>query len=419
MRIEPYSSTIDTYTFEGEDKVVAGEVADGTTFAEKDFNRLVQMKARELHRVRTFLGEINRDEKTIVFCATQAHAALIRDLINQEVKHSDPDYCVRVTANDGAEGERHLETFQQNSKTIPTILTTSQKLSTGVDAKNVRNIVLMRPINSMIEFKQIIGRGTRTFEGKDYFTVYDFVRAHEKFDDPEWDGDPADIIIDPPKPPRPPKGDDDPPEPTTPRTSGDPEDPVDRQPMIEIELIPGKIINIAATTFWGPDGKPMSAKDFITRMFGELPELFQDEDQLRLLWGNPDTRKALLGQLAERGYDATVLHQIRQAIMAEKSDIFDVLAHIAYAVDPVTREERALAGSAAISSTYTNKLAAFLQFVLGQYVATGAEELDRSKLPDYLKLNYGNPADGVADLGGSDKVVGAFVEFQKYLYAQA
>src|SRR4029077_14826667 len=81
---------------------------------------------------------------------------------------------------------------QDNEKTIPTILTTSQKLSTGVDARNIRNIVLMRPINSIIEFKQIIGRGTRLYEGKDYFTIYDFVRAHQHFGDPEWDGEPLD-----------------------------------------------------------------------------------------------------------------------------------------------------------------------------------------------------------------------------------
>ena len=133
-----------------------------------------------------------------MICAIQTHAALIRDLISQEVSHSNPFYCVRVTANNGATGERHLETFQHNGKTIPTILTTSQKLSTGVDAKNVRNIVLMRPVNSMIEFKQIIGRGTRTIEAKDYFNIYDFVKAHERFEDDNWDGDPADVIIDPP-----------------------------------------------------------------------------------------------------------------------------------------------------------------------------------------------------------------------------
>ncbi len=416
FRVRQYSSTIDTYTFDGEDKVVAGEVADGTTFEEKDFNRLVQMKARELHRVRTFLAEINTNEKTIVFCATQAHAALIRDLINQEVRHGDPDYCVRVTANDGAEGERHLETFQQNSKTIPTILTTSQKLSTGVDAKNVRNIVLMRPINSMIEFKQIIGRGTRTFEGKDYFTIYDFVRAHQKFDDPTWDGDPADIILDEPKEPRDKKPVEDPDEPKTPRDPSEPEEPSGKPEMVQIELARGHFINIAATTFWGPDGKPISAKNFIERMYGELPMLFKDEDELRKLWGNPDTRKALLGQLADRGYDAPVLKQIRQAIMAEDSDLFDVLAHIAYASEPLTRQERAEVGAQAIKGKYDDKLATFLTFVLGQYVQTGAEDLDRSKLPDFLKLKFGNPSDGAKALGGVKNVSDSFVGFQKYLY---
>ena len=119
---------------------------------------------------------MDQTQKTLVFCATQLHALAVRDLVNQMKGSTDPSYCVRVTANDGALGEQHLRTFQDNEKTIPTILTTSQKLSTGVDARNIRNIVLMRPINSMIEFKQIIGRGTRLFEGKDYFTIYDFVR---------------------------------------------------------------------------------------------------------------------------------------------------------------------------------------------------------------------------------------------------
>ncbi len=115
--------------------------------------------------------------------------------MNQIKTSSDPNYCQRVTADDGALGEQYLRDFQDNEKTIPTILTTSQKLSTGVDARNVRNIVLMRPVNSMIEFKQIIGRGTRLFDGKDYFTIYDFVRAHHHFNDPEWDGEPLEPDI--------------------------------------------------------------------------------------------------------------------------------------------------------------------------------------------------------------------------------
>ena len=140
--------------------------------------------------MKLFMEQINQNEKTLVFCATQDHALAVRDLINQMKTSKDPNYCQRVTANDGALGEQHLRDFQDNEKTIPTILTTSQKLSTGVDARNIRNIVLMRPINSMIEFKQIIGRGTRLYDGKDYFTIYDFVKAHHHFSDPEWDGEP-------------------------------------------------------------------------------------------------------------------------------------------------------------------------------------------------------------------------------------
>jgi type I site-specific restriction endonuclease len=133
------------------------------------------------------MDEIDQREKTLVFCATQDHALAVRDLVNQMKQSRDPNYCQRVTANDGALGDQHLRAFQNNEKTIPTILTTSQKLSTGVDARNIRNIVLMRPINSMIEFKQIIGRGTRLYDGKDYFTIYDFVGAHRNFADPEWE----------------------------------------------------------------------------------------------------------------------------------------------------------------------------------------------------------------------------------------
>src|SRR6266576_1911011 len=158
------------------------------------------------------MGQINQSGKTLVFCATQNHALDVRDLINQMKTSKEPNYCQRVTANDGALGEQHLRDFQDNEKTIPTILTTSQKLATGVDARNIRNIVLMRPINSMIEFKQIIGRGTRLYDGKDYFTIYDFVKAHHHFSDPEWDGEPLDPIT-----------------PTTPIPPTAPESPVVRE----------------------------------------------------------------------------------------------------------------------------------------------------------------------------------------------
>jgi type I restriction enzyme R subunit len=409
FRVRQYVSDKDAYTFDGTDEVLTGEVEKGTTFEEKDFHKLVVIRERELHRVRTLLSEINVNEKTLVFCATQVHAALIRDLINQEVRHPDPDYCVRVTANDGAAGEAFLERFQINSKTIPTILTTSQKLSTGVDALNIRNIVLMRPINSMIEFKQIIGRGTRMFEGKDYFTVYDFVRAHENFANPEWDGEPND----PPVGPRGPGGGG-----VTHTPPVPPGGPISRE-LVEIKLADDHIVNIAATTFYGPDGKPISAQDFIKRMFGELPDLFKDEDELRTIWSDPDTRKALLERLSERGYNAMVLMQIKDAINAQDSDIYDVLGHIAYSRNMIPRAHRAEAGQRRVDVTYDDKIASFLAFVLGHYVDTGVESLDRSQLPDYLKLKYGTLSEGGAALGGMQSVIDAYIGFQKQLYAPA
>jgi len=190
FRVKQIQTTLDYYRWTPDDQVVEGEIEAGRVYDEPDFNRNIEIKEREKKRVEIFLSQINQTEKTLVFCANQAHALVVRDLINQLKTNNDPNYCHRVTADDGSIGDQWLRAFQDNEKTIPTILTTSQKLSTGVDARNVRNIVLMRPINSMIEFKQIIGRGTRLFDGKDYFTIYDFVKAHLNFEDPEWDGPP-------------------------------------------------------------------------------------------------------------------------------------------------------------------------------------------------------------------------------------
>ena len=192
FKVKQFSTTLDEYVYTTDDQLLEGEVEQGKRYIEDDFNKIIEIKAREEYRVRLLLNEINQQEKTIIFCADQNHALAVRDLINQMKSSKDPNYCVRVTANDGSRGDQFLRIFQDNEKTIPTILTTSHKLSTGVDARNVRNIVLMRPIKSMIEFKQIIGRGTRLFDGKDYFTIYDFVKAHQHFNDAEWDGEPID-----------------------------------------------------------------------------------------------------------------------------------------------------------------------------------------------------------------------------------
>ncbi len=414
FKVRQIATTLDDYVWTPDDEVVTGIPEEGRRYTEDNFNHIIEIRAREKKRVEIFMGEINQREKTIVFCATQDHAAAVRDLINQVKASNNPDYCVRVTARDGALGDQNLKAFQDNEKTIPTILTTSQKLSTGVDARNVRNIVLMRPVRSMIEFKQIIGRGTRLYDGKDYFTIYDFVKAYEHFNDAEWDGEPLE-----PEPvkPRSPRGAGDPPEP--PKTPPEPPETPPRPEKITIKLADGKerlIQSMAVTTFWSSDGKPMSAAQFVEKLFGELPGLFKDEDELRKLWRSPDTRKALLDGLAEKGFADEQLKEIAKVISAERSDVFDVLAYVRFALPPITRSERVETRKSQVLATYDEKMQAFLEFVLGQYIQEGVGELASEKLPQLLQLKYRAVEDASKMLGTIAQIRKAFVEFQKQLY---
>ncbi|ACG72766.1 type III restriction protein res subunit [Anaeromyxobacter sp. K] len=413
FRVKQIATTLDQYVYTPDDKVIEGDVESGRVYEETDFNKVIEIKEREAHRVKLFMEQIDQSEKTLVFCATQDHALAVRNLINQIKTSKDPNYCHRVTANDGALGEQHLRDFQDNEKTIPTILTTSQKLSTGVDARNIRNIVLMRPINSMIEFKQIIGRGTRLYEGKDYFTIYDFVNAHRLFFDPEWDGEPVDPE---PKEPCGPRG----PGPEKVPGEEEGEETPAAPKKVKIELADGKartIKHMVSTTFWHPDGTPMSAQQFMELLFGKLPDFFKDEDELRQLWSSPITRRKLLDGLAEKGFGTEQLTEMQKVIDAEKSDLFDVLAHVAYATAPLTREERANRARVAIKAKFSDKQQAFLDFVLAHYVTVGVEELDQEKLTPLLKLKYHDSiADAVADLGKPEEIGRTFVGFQRFLY---
>jgi type I restriction enzyme, R subunit len=412
FKVKQIATTLDDYVYTPDDKVIEGEIEEDKRYREPQFNRTIEIEERERYRVKLFLDQIDQREKALVFCATQGHALLVRDLINQMKKSSDPNYCVRVTAEDGALGDQWLRTFQNNDKTIPTILTTSQKLSTGVDARNVRNIVLMRPVGTMIEFKQIIGRGTRLFDGKDYFTIYDFVKAYEHFNDPEWDGEPIEPVVARPKPEKNDEFDDGP--------SPDYEPPPERPKKIKIRLADGKervIQHMMATSYWSPDGKPISANQMIEKLFGELPRLFKDEDELRKIWSRPDTRKALLENLGEKGFGSEQLAEIGRMINAEKSDLFDVLAYIAYALAPITRSERVETHRADIFSRYDEKLQAFLDFVLGQYVAQGVGELDQEKLGVLLQLKYHTIDDAAVQLGSVSLIRDTFLGFQQHLYA--
>lgn len=418
FKVRQMASTIDEYVYDGTDDLVAGEVEEGEEFGEGDFNTRIVIEERELSRVKEFMSQIDQRQKTLVFCATQNHAALVRDLINQVKDSTNPNYCHRVTADDGAVGEQHLRDFQDNDKTIPTILTTSQKLSTGVDARNIRHIVLMRPIRSMIEFKQIIGRGTRTYEGKDFFTIWDFVKAHENFNDPEWDGEPLEPE-EPREPGTPPVGEPEPgPQGEPPDTGGAGEPPREK---IVVKLSDGrvrKIQYVASTTYWSPEGKPISAAEFLERLFGDLSGIVGGEDQLRSMWSDPDSRERLLEQLADRGYDGDRLNDIRRLVDAPDSDLFDVLSYILFTNPPKTRHERAdyaRSGSIRDAAHETKEL---LLAILTSYEERGESELATKKLGAFLAARYGSVSEGKAKLGGLPTIKEAFLKMQETLYAE-
>jgi type I restriction enzyme R subunit len=436
FRIKQIATTLDDYVYTSDDFVIEGEIEAGKRYEEKDFNRIIEIREREKKRVELFMSQIDQREKTLVFCANQTHALVIRDLINQVKVNPDPNYCQRVTADEGGLGDQYLRDFQDNEKSTPTILTTSQKLSTGVDARNIRNIVLLRPVNSMIEFKQIIGRGTRLYDGKDYFTIYDFVRAHHHFNDPEWDGEPVDpepcptcgshpCICERPEPSlceicgqqpcicdQAPCG-----------VCGQQPCVCERRQRVRVKLSDGKarsIQHMMATSFWHPDGTPMSAAQFMEAMFGKLPGFFKDEDELRAIWSSPNTRRRLLDGLSEKGFGADQLLEMQKIINAENSDIFDVLAHVAFAESPITREHRAGFASSEISERYGDKHRSFLEFVLAHYVSQGVGQLDQAQLAQLLKLKYQDSMhDAIKDLGPPNQIKEIFSGFQQYLYPRA
>jgi type I restriction enzyme, R subunit len=173
---------------------------------------------------------------------------------------------------------------------------------------------------------------------------------------------------------------------------------------------------MVSTAFWHPDGTPMSAQQFMESLFGKLPEFFKDEAELRALWSAPDTRKKLLQGLTEKGFGHEQLAEMQKIIDAEKSDLFDVLAYVAYALPPLTREERATRAKVAITTQFNSNQQAFLEFVLAHYVGVGVAELDQEKLTPLLRLKYANSlSDAIADLGRPEEI-SRVAGFQKYLY---
>lgn len=439
FRVEISDSNIDDYTFQQGDTVVSGELDKEKTYTETDFyNGKIEIRERDIHRVQEFLSKIEPDEKTIVFCATQKHAEIIRDIINQNSKKPHPFYCVRVTADDGDKGEEQLREFQDNEKRLPTILTTSRKLSTGVDARNVRNIVLLRPVNNMVEFKQIIGRGTRLFSDKFYFTIFDFVGAYKNFNDASWDGEPVCPVcgnwpctcgkekpqtsphepcpvcgewpcVCPPKP--------------CPICGNLPCTCEGGSKRKTVEVILSKERTLSLTTNWTEkfqfDDRLIDINEFIQILFGRLPKFFNSDEDLRSQWQNPETRFALLRQLENEGFAEEKLQMVRRVLNLEKCDLLDVLEYLAYNTTPIERQKRV----DLVNKYYQKANKAqqdFADYLLQQYVINGALEMSMDNLPKFIKLKYGSPADAKRELGMDiAEIKNQYIELQKQLYTVA
>ncbi|MGP4933051.1 EcoAI/FtnUII family type I restriction enzme subunit R [Pseudoalteromonas nigrifaciens] len=417
-RVKRVRTNLDELVLTKDDQVIEGESGQDI-YQVEDYDKKIVVDDRTELVAKTILDNINKLDKTIIFCENQNHALTMRDMINKHKKVIDPHYCVRITSDEGKIGRELLEKFQDNDKDIPTIITSSQMLTTGVDARNVRNVVLDRTVGSMVEFKQIIGRGTRVFDGKDYFTIIDFRGATNKFYDKDWDGEPE-----APEPggtgePTPPPYNPEPPE------GGDGPEPGPSEPKQKLKVKLGKhrelkVIDIE-TRYIDENGKPLTVQEFIERLIIQLPGLFKSVDELRNIWSDPDERDILLSKLVQAGFDKEQLATLRRMFEAEDCDIFDLLAFVAFEQPMATRKARAdnVRTNTEFFNQYKQEKAKhFLHFVLNRYEKSGSSELSRERLPALIELSgLGTTKDASKAFGGKPvHLLSAFKQLQQQLY---
>lgn len=438
FKVKRITTTMDRYVFNPQDFVESGEVDEAREYTLSDFNKAIYLPEREERMAEILLEQINPNQKTIVFCNDEKHAAMMRDAINKYkpagTLGDDRNYCVRITAAEGAVGDGYLEEFRDNEKQVPTIVTTSRKLSTGVDARNVRFVVLMRNVGSMVEFKQIVGRGTRIYDDKDYFTIVDFYGNDAKFEDPEWDGEPQEVEVADVTEPEPTtvvvddvergnlEGDDsetNEPEPAYDGSEVGMDEPKESKQKTVIRLGDGKEreIKYSVDTKFYMDGRAVSPHEFLEKLFGEIPELFKDEDDLRKQWSDPRTRELLLQGLAERGFEEEKLQALKQLCDAEDSDVYDVLRYIAYAKETMTRVERARIVREYYLEQLDDNEREFVSFILDTYEKQGENELSMQNLTSLVSLRYKTMRDATSLLGSAEEIVDDYLELQTELYA--
>ncbi len=412
-KVKRIQTNIDEYRFDPND-IITGELEKQIVELEQFEKQVVIPKRTELI-AKTILQNMNPMDKTIIFCVNQKHALDMKIAIDKYKSVKDNNYCVRVTSDEGDIGREFLEMFQNNDRDIPAILTSSKMLTTGVDAKNVRNVVLTAPIKSMTEFKQIIGRGTRVFDGKDFFTIMDFVGATNLFYDPAWDGE-NEVPQKSSKKEKKETNQDglD----SQSETESSKEKPKNEKVNIDIKGKKLKVINIE-TTYVGMDGIPLKTEDYLELLIGVLGKFYNDEEGLREIWSSPKNRKDLLNKLREMNIDESQLNDLKLIFEADNSDIYDILAHISFNLDIKTRSERVFAveHSEFIEKHHNEKAKEFLEFILERYKKDGVKELDEDKLGKLVDLSgLGSVREVANNFGGIPEMRDEYFELQREIY---
>lgn len=411
----------------------------------KDFEKAVALRARTkaiAKHLSNFLKASDRFAKTLVFCVDQEHAAEMRHELgnlNQELRKTYPDYVCRVTSDEGDIGKNHLSRFQDVDLPTPAILTTSQLLTTGVDAEMVKNVVLARVVGSLSEFKQIIGRGTRlnVDYGKEYFNIIDYTGtatihfADKDFDgEPEYidettlniDGETTSITVEKPEseeettpPEQEPEEISDPTPPQEPHLPPDPPPQPPRKFYVdggEVEII-GHLVYDLDT-----DGKKLQVVKYTDYSARMLRSMYPSPEEFRTTWANQDTRIEVLRELAHRGID---FDELAVASNQTDADPFDLLCHLAWNAPLLSRRERAekIKKNPDLFAQHGDTAREILGLLLDKYIERGVIQFhglsDLMKTPPFN--HYGLPAE-IANLhfGGVLPMRQAVVQLQETLY---
>ncbi len=388
------------------DDLIEGELEKGF-YKMSEFERNIHLPQYNDFLAKEILKLIDPMDKTIIFCANQAHASDIKRAIDKFKSVKRDDYCVRVTSDEGKIGLDYLKLFQDNDKSYPVILTSSKMLTTGVDAKNVRNIVLLANIGSMVEFKQIIGRGTRVYEGKDFFTILDFVGATKLFYDPKWDGEKIEEL----------KEQDEKEKITKEHIKQTKEESKEKKSVtIHLKGTKLKVLDIT-TTYVGAQGKPLSTKEFLEFLIGKFGEYYDDEAKLREIWSDQKNRERFLKALANDGVDEDALKDLRE-IFQKDCDIYDVLAHLSFNAEIKTRQERVLQveNGEFLKRFQKEKAIKFIEFLLNRYQEYGIKDFDDSLKPLIELSSLGNARELASEFGSLENLKQSFDDLQREIY---